>query len=98
MRVSVWLSSHKTERGMIMATLIVSLVVLVGATAWASYVSEGAWLSFFESPAQSEHSAVEAAEENDGMCRLANSPEAKSPVNRITDLTSLHQSRIGVYK
>jgi hypothetical protein len=74
-----------------MATLIVGLAVLVGATAWASYVSEGAWLTFFESPAQPE-------EEKNCIRMLPNPRETKSPVNRITDLPSLQPSSIGVYK
>jgi hypothetical protein len=98
MIVSVRLSSLRTERGMIMATLIVGLAVLVGATAWASHASEGAWLTFFESAAQPEHRSVEARAQSKGMFRLANPPETKSPVNRIADLPSFQQSRIGVYK
>ena len=98
MRASVGLSSRKTERGMMMATLIIGLVVLVGAAAWASNVSEGAWLTFFESPVQPEHTSLEAQAENNGICRLATPPETKSQVSRITDLQSLQQSRIGVYK
>jgi hypothetical protein len=98
MRVSVRLGSPKTERGMIMATLIVGLVVLVGAAAWASNASEGAWLTFFESPAQPERPVVDDQAESNGMCRLMNPPEAKSQVHRVTDLPSLQQSRIGVYK
>ncbi|MCP4453338.1 MAG: hypothetical protein GY809_17915 [Planctomycetes bacterium] len=81
-----------------MATLIVGLIVLAGAAAWASNVSEGAWLTFLENAAQPEHSTVDAEEQNNGARRLANLSETNSPVSRIAELPSRQPSRIGVTK
>ncbi len=81
-----------------MATLIVGLMVLVGAAVWASSASEGAWLAFLESPVQPEQSGVEAQKQKRCVRTLANTSETRSQVSRVASLPGLHQSKIEVVK
>lgn len=91
--------SHKHERGILMATLIVGLVVLIVMVVWASYTPEGTWLVYFDSLAETEHSEVEANKEDVIAVRpLMPASKAEGQTDRIIGLPNESRSKIGVVK
>ena len=79
-----------------MATLIVGLAMLVGAAAWASCASEGAWLAFFESVSPAEHPGDQTEKEQTCIQNALNTAESSGQVGRITALPSLHKPKVKV--
>ena len=88
--------SRKHERGILMVTLSVGLVVLIVMVVWASYTPEGTWLVYFDSLAETEHSEVEAKEDVIAVRPLMPVSKAEGQTDRIIDLPNESRSKIGV--